>query len=132
MTENKVIILHLVDGCEVVGRFLSENDRGIDIADAMLIRYGLNNLGNHAFYFNKYCPYDASSDAYFKKDVIVSIHREIFPFVVDHYFKAVDKMNNLNYNTIMGDVLDQDEEEEKAEELVEQFFQNLKPNKKLH
>lgn len=41
-------------------------------------------------------------------------------------------MNDLNYNTIMGDALEQNEEEEKTEELVEQFFQNFKPNKKLH
>jgi hypothetical protein len=122
----KIVVMHLQDGNEIIGKLLSENDRGIDLADVMLIRYGLNNSGNYVFYFNKYCPYDKSYNAFFKKDVITTIHRDVINFVKLHYENSAEKMKQINYDSIL-------DTEDKTPDLdMEQIFSFIKNDKKLH
>jgi len=126
-----IVVIHLADGNEIVGKILSENDRGIDLVDVMLIRYGLNDSGNYVFYFNKYCPYDKSYNVYFKKESIITIHRDVLRFVITNYEKSVEKMKKLNYDIIM-DIMESQEEKANTTIDIDEFFVNVTKNKKLH
>ncbi len=107
---NDYVIIYLINGEEVVGKVLRETDKGIDLADALMINVSMIDDGPPVFYFGKYCSYVSSFDIYLKKEHIMNIFRDPLHPLIDHYERTLNKFKQISENFLTKEnIIDDDE-----------------------
>ena len=79
-----IVMALLTNGEEVFGELLNENDRGIDLDNALLMTYAtINNEPN--IIFRKYCTYSNNFDVFFKREHIVAVFKDLREEILKSY-----------------------------------------------
>jgi len=79
-----IVMALLTNGEEVFGELLNENDRGIDLDNALLMTYTtINNEPN--IIFRKYCTYSNNFDVFFKREHIVAVFKDLREEILKSY-----------------------------------------------
>lgn len=81
---SKVVMLLLTNGDEVFGKLKNENDRGVDLDDAMIVTYTSID-GQPNLIFRKYCTFTNNFDIFFKKEHIVARFTDIREEILKSY-----------------------------------------------
>lgn len=77
-------MLLLTNGDEVFGKLLGENDRGVDLDDALVASYTTID-GQPTIVLRKYCTYSNNFDIFFKREHIVSVFKDLREEIVKTY-----------------------------------------------
>ena len=124
---SEIAALVLVSGEEVVGRIAGETDRGIDLADAMVMFYAQpqsENANGIRIVFRKYSMLTNDYQVFFKKEHVLNIFRDLRPDVLEAYeytlnlTKQEDTFENLMTEPDMDD---DDEFKEELERFLSKF-----------
>jgi len=79
-----IVMALLTNGEEVFGELLNENDRGIDLDNALLMTYAtIDNEPN--IIFRKYCTYSNNFDVFFKREHIVAVFKDLREEILKSY-----------------------------------------------
>ena len=79
-----IVMALLTNGEEVFGELLNENDRGIDLDNALLMTYAtINNEPN--IIFRKYCTYSNNFNVFFKREHIVAVFKDLREEILKSY-----------------------------------------------
>lgn len=90
--QREIYVLKLVSGDEVIGEVVGENDKGIDLNDALMVKYRLDEKGYPTLYFTKYCLLDREFQVFFKRDTILNIFRYPTQDVCNYYQSSLNKI----------------------------------------
>lgn len=77
-------MLLLTNGDEVFGDLLGENDRGVDLDNALVANYTTID-GGPTIIFRKYCAYSNNFDIFFKREHIVAVFKDLRDEVIKSY-----------------------------------------------
>ena len=87
-----IVMALLTNGEEVFGELLNENDRGIDLDNALLMTYTtINNEPN--IIFRKYCTYSNNFDVFFKREHIVAVFKDLREEILKSYQMTMEVYN---------------------------------------
>ena len=87
-----IVMALLTNGEEVFGELLNENDRGIDLDNALLMTYTtINNEPN--IIFRKYCTYSNNFDVFFKREHIVAVFKNLREEILKSYQMTMEVYN---------------------------------------
>jgi len=87
-----IVMALLTNGEEVFGELLNENDRGIDLDNALLMTYAtINNEPN--IIFRKYCTYSNNFDIFFKREHIVAVFKDLREEILKSYQMTMEVYN---------------------------------------
>jgi len=81
------VIVRLRNGHDIMGILKNENDKGVDIGDACVVRYHMSRDGSPAIALIKYCTLSKSFDVWFKRDMIAQIFYDPIDELVSYYNK---------------------------------------------
>lgn len=79
-----IVMALLTNGEEVFGELLNENDRGIDLDNALLMTYTTID-GEPNIIFRKYCTYSNNFDVFFKREHIVAVFKDLRDEILKSY-----------------------------------------------
>lgn len=94
-------MLLLTNGDEVFGKLKNENERGIDLDDAMLITFTTLN-GEPNLIFRKYCTYTNNFDIFFKREHIVAKFTDIREELIKSYEMTIGVYNEYGLPDFSG------------------------------
>lgn len=83
-----IVMLLLTNGEEVFGELLGENDRGIDLDNALVANYTTVD-GSPTIIFRKYCTYSNNFDIFFKREHIIAVFRYLREEVIKSYMMSM-------------------------------------------
>lgn len=85
-------MLLLTNGDEVFGEILNENERGVDVGNALVAQYTMaNNVPT--ILFRKFCTYSNNFDVFFKREHIVATFKDIREDVIKSYQLTMELYN---------------------------------------
>jgi hypothetical protein len=87
-----IVMALLTNGEEVFGELLNENDRGIDLDNALLMTYTTIN-GEPNIIFRKYCTYSNNFDIFFKREHIVAVFKDLRDEILKSYEMTMEVYN---------------------------------------
>jgi len=96
------IIVKTKDNQDIMGIKLNENDRVIEIEDALIINHYYDARGYPIVYLSKYCLYNISFNISIAKSNIMQIFYDPLNSVIDHYESSIKRVKK-NYNKIMSE-----------------------------
>ena len=123
---SEIAALVLVSGEEVVGRIAGETDRGIDLADAMVMFYAQpqsENTNGIRIVFRKYSMLTNDYQVFFKKEHVLNIFRDLRPDVLEAYEYTLDltKQEDTFENLMAEPEMDDDEFKEELDRFLSKF-----------
>lgn len=108
---NKIVMVLLTNGEEVFGELLNENDKGIDLDNALLANYTMVK-GVPTIIFRKYCSYSNNFDIFFKREHIVATFKDLQDEIVKSYSKTMEAYKSIDLSSTFAtdddDILDFD------------------------
>jgi len=122
------VVIRLKDGTDVIGILLNEREKGIDLSDACILRYGFKDTAGYpSIMLMKYCAVSRSFDVYFKREDISHTFYDPVPTLVNYFEKTIVKIKE-NYsrafdkqdNSMMDALIDYDYDYDTVEEMQEQ------------
>lgn len=93
-----IYVLRLINGDEVIGNLMGENDKGIDLDNTLLIKYRIDDKGYPTIYFTKYCLLNKEFQVFFKRDTIMNVFRDPTPEVCQYYSNSLNKIKRAMFN----------------------------------
>ena len=97
---NPIVMLLLTNGEEVFGELLSENDRGIDLDNALVAQY-TNIKGIPTVIFRKYCSYSKNFDIFFKREHIIAVFKDLQDEIIKSYHTTMEAYKSLDVSTLI-------------------------------
>lgn len=113
------VIVRLRNNIDVIGLLKGQNDRGIDLEDACVIHYEIEESGYPRIFLYKYCQVSLQFDVHFPKDFVANVFFDPIPSIVEHYERSVKRIKR-NYKRSFEIADYTSEEPESVEELSEQ------------
>ena len=105
---NQIVMVLLTNGEEVFGELTGENDKGIDLNNALVVQY-TTVKGVPTILFRKYCSYSNNFDVFFKREHIVAVFKDLKEEVIKTYCNTMSAYNTtdvkgfLNSDEILED-----------------------------
>lgn len=93
-----IVMLLLTNGEEVFGELLGENDRGIDLDNALAVNYTTID-GNPTIIFRKYCTYSNNFDIFFKREHIIAVFKDLREEIIKSYMMSVELYDGSEITT---------------------------------
>jgi len=89
---SQIAMLLLTNGDEVFGEILNENERGVDMGNALVAQYTMAN-DVPTILFRKFCTYSNNFDVFFKREHIVATFKDIREDVIKSYQLTMELYN---------------------------------------
>ena len=130
---SNIVMLLLTNGDEVFGKVKHENDRGIDLDDALIITY-TNIDGTPNLIFRKYCTFTNNYDIFFKREHIVAKFTDIREEILKSYEMTLGVYTEHglpNFHSKDDDYMTEFEFDDDVDDIDDGFFiDNI--SKKVH
>lgn len=133
MTDNLPYVLIRIrwGGAYILGRLAGENDRIIDLKDALQIQYRMITDKGPELFFTKFCLFTKSFDTGFKKDDISHIFRDPLDNILDLYEDTVVRMKETMAESLEKEDDMTQEDDEDLEALTEMLLKRFN-NENIH
>ena len=90
------VVVRLRNNIDVIGSLKGQNDRGVDLKDACVIHYDVQESGYPTILLYKYCQVNLDFDVHFPRDFVANVFSDPIPTLVEYYERTIKRIHR-NY-----------------------------------